>query len=149
FQAGLVGGLTALAEEVHVNTLIDIEVDAHGCEDLEVTTEATHELLRIAREALSNVARHAQASRAWVALAVDGGALKLVVVDNGRGMPERPVAGPDHLGIGNMRDRARALGGALRIERGPSSGTRIIITVPLTRIRSRPEAVAAEEATPT
>ncbi len=149
FQAGLVGGLTALAEEVHVNTLIDIEVDAQGGDDLEVTTEATHELLSIAREALSNVVRHAQASRARVELAVNGGALQLVVADNGRGMAERPNGRPEHLGIGNMRDRARALGGELRIERGPSRGTRIIITVPLTRIRSRPGAVAAEEATPT
>ena len=104
---------------------------------------------RLSREALSNVARHAQASRARVELEVIDGALQLVVVDNGRGMPDQPVSGPDHLGIGNMRDRARALGGELRIERGPSPGARIIITVPLTRIRSRPEAVAAEEATPT
>ena len=137
-QAGLVGGLTALAEEVHVNTLIDIEVDVHDTDDLQVTTAATHELLSIAREALSNVARHAQASRARVELAIDDDALQLVVVDNGRGMPDQPVSGRDHLGIGNMRDRARALGGELRIEREPSLGTRIIVTVPLNRIRSRP-----------
>ena len=49
---------------------------------------------------------------------------------------------------GNMRDRARALGGELRIERDASRGTRIIVTVPLVRIRPRPGAVAAEEATP-
>jgi signal transduction histidine kinase len=149
FEAGLVGGLTALAEEVHINTLIDVEVDAPSGDDLEVSAEASYELLSIAREALSNVARHAQASQARVELAIRGTALQLVVVDNGRGMPDQPVSGPDHLGIGNMRDRARALGGELRIERGTPRGTRIIISVPLTGIRSRSGAVAAEEATPT
>ena len=146
-QAGLHGGLIALADEVHVNTLIDIEVEAEGIDDLDVTMEATHELLSIAREALSNVARHAQASRARLELTVVEPHLRLVIVDDGRGMPVDQVAGSDHLGLGNMRDRARSLDGEMRIERGTPRGTRIIITVPLTRIQSRSGDEAAEEAT--
>jgi signal transduction histidine kinase len=148
-QAGLLGGLSALADEVHVNTLIDIEVDAAGAEGLDVTLEATHELLSIAREALSNVTRHAHASRARVELAIEEPDLRLVVVDNGKGMPVDPAAGPEHLGLGNMRDRARSLDGEMRIEHGTPRGTRIIITVPLTRIQSHSGDVAAEEATAT
>jgi signal transduction histidine kinase len=148
-QAGLVGGLSALADEVHLNTLIDIEVLAVGVDDLDVTREATHELLSIAREALSNVARHAQASRARIELTVHDGHLRLVVIDNGRGMPVDPVAGPDHLGLGNMRDRTRALEGQMRVEGGTPRGTRIIIVVPLTRILAHVGDEAAEEATPT
>lgn len=148
-QAGLVGGLSALADEVHVNTLIDIEVEAEGVADLDVSLEATHELLSITREALSNVARHAQASRARIEATVVGGHLRLVVIDNGRGMPADPVAGAEHQGLGNMRDRARSLDGDMHVERGMPRGTRIIITVPLTRIRPRSGDEAAEEATPT
>jgi signal transduction histidine kinase len=139
----------ALADEVHVNTLIDIEVDAEAANDLDVTREATHELLSIAREALSNVARHAQASRARVELAVEQPHLRLAVIDDGRGMPVDPVAGPEHLGLGNMRARAHSLDGEMRIERGRPRGTRIIITVPLIRIQSHSGDEAAEEATPT
>jgi signal transduction histidine kinase len=146
-QAGLVGGLSALADEVHINTLVDIEVQAEGVGDLEVTQEATHELLSIAREALSNVARHARASRARIELTVDDGQLRLVVTDNGRGMPIHPVAGPDHLGLDNMRDRTRGLDGQMRIERGAPRGTRIIVVVPLTRILSQSGHQAPEEAT--
>jgi len=148
-QAGLCGGLVALADEVHVNTLIDIEVDAEAANDLDVTREATHELLSIAREALSNVARHAQASRARVELAVEQPHLRLAVIDDGRGMPVDPVAGPEHLGLGNMRARAHSLDGEMRIERGRPRGTRIIISVPLIRIQSHSGDEAAEEATPT
>jgi signal transduction histidine kinase len=148
-QAGLVGGLSALADEVHVNSLIDIEVEAKGIDDLRVTLEATHELLSIAREALSNVVRHAQASRARIEVVVVGPHLRLAVIDNGRGMPAEPVAGAEHFGLGNMRDRARSLDGDLHIERGMPRGTRIIITVPLTRIRSQSGDEAAEEATTT
>ena len=148
-QAGLVGGLFALADEVHVNSLIDIEVDAAAIEDLGVTTEATHELLSVAREALSNVARHAQASRARVEASIDGSCLRLIIVDNGRGMPGDALSGPEHQGMRNMRERARALDGDLRIERGLPRGTRIIITVPLSRIQAHSGDEAAEEATTT
>jgi signal transduction histidine kinase len=124
---------------------MDIEVDAKAAEDLMVTTKATHELLSIAREALSNVARHAEASRVRVKLEVDGSDLRLIVVDNGRGMPPEPVGGPEHLGLSNMSDRARSLGGEMRIERSRPHGTRVIIRAPLVRVQSLVDAEATKE----
>jgi signal transduction histidine kinase len=146
-QAGLAGGLAALANEVHVNTLIDIEVDSGAADGLAPSVDATHELLSIAREALTNVSRHAQASRARVELRVAGDELAMTIIDNGRGMPASSEHGPEHQGIGNMRERAADLGGRLEIESGRQRGTRIIVTVPLTRIVPAAGAPASEEAT--
>ena len=65
-------------------------------------------LLAIANEALSNVARHAQATRVRLTAAVYDGRLCLEIQDNGRGLPVDYVVG---YGLRNMHDRARMLGG--------------------------------------
>jgi signal transduction histidine kinase len=91
-------------------------------------------LLFIAREALSNVARHAGATRAALVLAENEGSLVLVIDDNGRGFDPALAVGPDtlgrHQGLTNMRDRAVGMGGTFGIERPDGPGTRIIVRVP-------------------
>jgi two-component system nitrate/nitrite sensor histidine kinase NarX len=82
-------------------------------------------LLRIVREALSNIERHAQASAAGVAISMD--AFQVVTVrveDNGRGFD--PAHTPrNHFGVNIMNDRAMILAGRLDIESTPGEGTRI------------------------
>ncbi len=84
------------------------------------------ELLATAREALSNVARHAQASSVQVLLACHDDVV-LRVVDDGRGIPEHVVAGR---GTGNMAARASMLGGGCRLDPRPEGGTVLEWTVP-------------------
>ena len=92
------------------------------------------DLLFIAREALSNVARHSGATRTMLVLAQVGTDLMLSIEDNGRGFDTSLQFGPDrlgrHQGLANMRDRAIGLGGTFEIERPNGAGTRIIVRVP-------------------
>lgn len=89
-------------------------------------TTALH-LYRLAQEALTNIARHAQASEALVRLRLDDGRLQLTIADNGRG-----IASTSHrrgLGIVGMRERAQALRASLRIESRPQCGCRIELSM--------------------
>ncbi len=87
-------------------------------------------LLATLQEALSNVARHAQASRVDVEVSVRGGKLLLSVVDDGIGISPDRVGGS---GIANMTTRAEALGGTIELLRGRVGGTTVNWTIPLDR----------------
>ncbi|HVM64190.1 MAG TPA: PAS domain S-box protein [Acidimicrobiales bacterium] len=87
------------------------------------------EVAAVVREALSNIARHAGASRAEVALVATADGLTLRVVDDGVGLPVgRERAGN---GLGNMAARAAALGGTCAIQAGAGDGTEVVWRVPL------------------
>ena len=86
-------------------------------------------LFRIFQEALTNIARHASASRVRVALDLERGRLKLEVEDDGVGVPEN--AGKTSLGLLGMRERARRLGGECDIRRLEPRGTLVRVAVPL------------------
>ncbi len=89
------------------------------------------ELLAVLREALTNVARHAQASHVDVTVEVDR-EVALVVADDGRGLPADPHPGAGR-GLGNMEARATHLGGTLSTSPRAPSGTRLEWRVPTTR----------------
>jgi two-component system nitrate/nitrite sensor histidine kinase NarX len=88
------------------------------------------ELLRILQEALTNVRKHADATVVRVAAEVDDGRLTLRVSDNGRGFRPEDTTG-DGLGLQGMRERARLMGGELRIMSEPSGGTEVSLALPL------------------
>jgi PAS domain S-box-containing protein len=90
---------------------------------------ATH-LYHIAREALTNAARHGEATRVTIALAADGDALTLSVEDDGAGVPEPPRA-VKGLGLRIMRYRADVMGATLTVLRGADGGTLVACCVPL------------------
>ncbi len=131
-----VEALARLGEEFGMHAVVDLEVDLDGGADAlrRLAPDRHSDLLFITREALSNVARHAGATRAALVLARDGEDLALVIDDNGRGFDPAVVAGPDalgrHQGLTNMRDRAVGMGGTFAIERPDGPGTRIIVRVP-------------------
>ena len=131
-----VEALARLAEELGMHAVIDLEVDLEGGAAVmrALPPDRHTDLLFIAREALSNVARHSSATRTAMVLAVDAGDLVLYVEDNGRGFDPARVPGPDdhgrHQGLANMRDRAVGMGGTFAIERPDGPGTRIIVRVP-------------------
>ncbi|MQA73119.1 MAG: HAMP domain-containing protein [Solirubrobacterales bacterium] len=84
-------------------------------------------IYRVAQEALTNVLRHAEASRCTVALATRGELVELTVTDDGRGMPDQVA--PDSTGLEGMRERAMLAGGGLTVESEPGGGTRVTLTI--------------------
>ena len=88
------------------------------------------EVLRILQEALTNVRKHADATVVRVNAEVGDGQLQLSVVDNGRGFRPTETSG-EGVGVQGMKERARLLGGELRIVSEPSAGTALHLTVPL------------------
>jgi PAS domain S-box-containing protein len=87
---------------------------------------------RITQEGLTNVARHASATRAKVTLSFDDGKLTLCIRDNGRGFEPDALGEAEGLGMTNMRERANLVGGFFDVESRPEGGTRICFGVPLT-----------------
>jgi signal transduction histidine kinase len=89
------------------------------------------EVLRVAQEALQNALRHAHASHVTVRLRADDGALLLEVEDDGVGFDARARGlRSTRLGLTSMEERARRVGGRLRIESTPGEGTRVRLEVP-------------------
>ncbi|MGQ9571724.1 MAG: PAS domain S-box protein [Dehalococcoidia bacterium] len=92
-------------------------------------------LFRIAQEALRNVWRHSEASRAWVTVEFGDGKTTLTVTDNGKGF-EVPrstadLTGVGKLGLAGMEERARLVGGKLTLESEPGKGTTVTAEVPV------------------
>jgi two-component system nitrate/nitrite sensor histidine kinase NarX len=93
------------------------------------------QLLRIIQEALTNVQRHAQASRVWLTLRADGDQVFIRIRDDGRGFDPVGVAreGCRHLGLQTMRERAESVGGCLKIHSQPGQGTEVLFKLLLDR----------------
>jgi PAS domain S-box-containing protein len=89
-------------------------------------------LFRIAQEALTNVAKHARASRVELTEEVINGTIRLIIADNGVGFDQSQVGQPGgrcRWGLMNMSERAAAAGGSCHIESQPDHGTRVIVEV--------------------
>jgi len=107
-----------------------IVVDITLCAEPDLPLEMKHDLYRIAREALHNTVKHANATHLTVRLALAAGAITLEVTDDGAGFdPDGDF--PGHLGLRSMRERVARLGGRLVIESAPGEGTRIHAHIPV------------------
>jgi signal transduction histidine kinase len=102
-------------------------LDVSGPVDSTVPDDIVPELLAVLREALANVARHAQASTVRVSVGATGGEVVLRVEDDGVGIDPSLARG----GIVNMRERAHDLGGVFEVGPGPEGGTAVLWRVPL------------------
>jgi signal transduction histidine kinase len=128
-RTDFIGLLAMLADQVRRDGVVAVDLDLPA-ERVDLPAHTRGEVLQIAREALSNTARHAGASTARVSLRRDDHALRLVLTDDGSGFDTSLDAPVGHHGLANMRDRAEALGGSLDLE-SDETGTTIIVMVPL------------------
>jgi two-component system, NarL family, sensor histidine kinase LiaS len=106
-----------------------IAVDAHLA-DCTLPAPVEEALLRIAQEALSNIARHSQATSVQMTLACGPEQVRLSVMDNGRGFDVQQLNGAG-VGLHSMRERMEALGGTIEVESTPGEGTRLTARCPL------------------
>lgn len=109
--------------------VVDVDID-HTAD--ECGAEMATAVYRILQEALTNVARHASASRLSVTLQIENDALHLAIEDNGRGM--HPSQGPIFCagnGLVGMRERVLMFSGTLDVQNAPSGGVAIEVHLPL------------------
>lgn len=131
-QAGLPLAVRELARTIAARGSLVVEVDDSGWPE-GTRTSADALLLATARELLTNVVKHAQASRADVALSYDGTDAVLVVADDGIGADPALVdqrAAEGHLGLVSRRVRIESAGGRLDVVRPPAGGTRVECRIP-------------------
>lgn len=88
-------------------------------------------LFRVFQEALSNVAQHARATQVTVRLVRSEDWLEMEITDNGRGISEAELQGPQAFGILGMRERVQVVGGEIQIRGAAGEGTAILVRVPL------------------
>lgn len=93
-------------------------------------------VFRIFQETLTNVIRHAKATRVEVRFTEEGEYLTLVVKDNGRGISEDEIANTRSIGLVGMRERAMLIGGELSLQGTPGQGTVVTLRAPLSRAAS-------------
>jgi signal transduction histidine kinase len=127
-QEGLADGLRRLGQELARGSSATVTVDAP--EDPEMDPADVAQVLRLAREALSNVARHAGATHVEVTLDARTGGVEIGIRDDGRGFDTTRTPPPGHHGIGNMRTRAAELGATLTLESEAGAGTSVRLWVP-------------------
>jgi signal transduction histidine kinase len=123
----LARSLAELAAADHLRSLVEVELDLNLPEDQALSPAQVGHLLAIVNESLSNVVRHAQATRLQLQATVIEGRLVLRIGDNGRGFPRDYVVG---YGLRNMRDRTRLLGGEMSVETKAGHGSAITIKLP-------------------
>jgi len=121
-------GLEELRTDFRSGSPLAIDVDLDLPSDCGIDVDATTHLLAIAREAVSNATRHAQAASVHVRASGDGRVLHLTVEDDGTGLPEGLVPG---YGLRNMRDRAGIIGARIDITSRNRSGTAVSVVYTL------------------
>jgi len=120
--------LEAIGEEVGSTLQIPIAVEVDG-EVSAALSSRSHEIVQLTREALSNVSRHSRAKHAAVRLARRGTSAILMIEDDGIGFDPRGTSSGS--GMRNMRERAAAIGGKLRITSVDGKGTKLRFTFPV------------------
>jgi len=120
--------LTNLVEDFRVNSLID--ASAQIAEPLPPLSETQRlGLFHVAKEALVNARKHADATSVNLSLGAIEGMIELHVRDNGRGFDLSPGLSAEHRGLLNMASRAREAGGTLSVESTPGSGTTVTMVI--------------------
>ncbi|MPZ71377.1 MAG: GAF domain-containing protein, partial [Actinobacteria bacterium] len=129
-ERGLKAAIEELVRDLEVNALSETTVQLSSEALDSIPKSAKGDVIQIAREILSNVARHAQAHEVWVACAVTGGnRFVMTVEDDGVGFDTEKVQ-RGH-GLSNMQERAQRLGGDLKISGRKPKGTVHTLIVPL------------------
>jgi signal transduction histidine kinase len=138
-ELGLVPAATRHVEEFARTFGLAVTLRTKGVEEYAMPLPLATAVYRLLQEALTNVARHAQANSVRIALRADSGRIALEVRDDGIGFdPDRALDsgvvqkdGDAHIGLLSMRERTALFGGTLEVRSVPGRGTTIIARLPL------------------
>jgi signal transduction histidine kinase len=130
---GLVAAIEWQANDFQSRTGIECIVRTSVAEESVLGAELNTAFFRIFQETLTNVIRHADASRVEVRLKREAGHVILEVSDNGRGITDAEISGAESLGLRGMGERAALLGGEVVIRGAPRQGTTVTVRIPVGR----------------
>ena len=136
---GIVAALEWQVKEFEKQVGIACHFDG-GERDIDLSPDHAIALFRIFQEALTNIAKHADASRVDITLALDGSTLALDIVDDGKGggVAAADRDKPGSFGLRSMSERARALGGTMTLSGAPGGGTMVAIKIELSSTSPAP-----------
>jgi signal transduction histidine kinase len=126
---GLSAAIEWQAEEFSKRSGIPCEVSLPE-DEMSLDRHTSTALFRILQESLTNIVRHARASRVSIHLSNENHMTVLHVQDDGVGIPAHLIAGPVSFGLLSMKERALLLGGTVDVTSGPGAGTTIVARVP-------------------
>jgi len=135
-RLGLVSALAYEAEQFQQRTGIVCHLKMPS-EEPALSIDAVTAVFRIFQEAMTNIARHAEASVVKVELQSAAGLLTLEIGDNGKGIQAADLLGTYSLGVLGMKERARQLGGDVVFRQGANGGTIVALQIPQTQNQKR------------
>ena len=124
------GGHRVATEGVFARAGLECDYETN-VDELDLEPAASTALFRLFQETLTNVARHAQATRVTARLEIEGDELVINVRDNGRGISTGEIGNSKSLGLLGMRERVQQLNGDLDIRGEPGRGTTVTVLLPL------------------
>jgi PAS domain S-box-containing protein len=127
---GLVSAIEWHCQQFQVNTGLECECDLL-VDDVELNQEQATVVFRILQEAMTNILRHAQATKVSVLIEEEDGEIVLEVADNGRGITESEKLGAHSLGLLGMRERANSIGASIDISGTSGGGTKLVLQIPV------------------
>ncbi|HKJ31734.1 MAG TPA: PAS domain S-box protein [Balneolales bacterium] len=129
FEEALRWELKNIQKRTHIDFNFQNNVKSYVISDL-FNEKQLLSIFRIFQESITNVIRHADATKVDVQLNKIDSQIQLLIVDNGKGIKESELKNADSFGIIGMRERALSLGGDFKIEGRPEKGTKVIISLP-------------------
>jgi signal transduction histidine kinase len=127
---GLPAALEWQAEEFQKRTGMECRTSVPAGE-FDLNKEKSTNLYRIVQESLTNVIRHANATKVEINLHEEDGKLVLEVVDNGKGITQAAISDSKSFGLIGIKERVHSLGGKVYITGAPNEGTRLMVRIPI------------------
>ena len=127
---GLSAAIEWQAEEFQRRTGMECRINLTPIE-FDLSKEKSTNLFRIVQESLTNVIRHANATKVEIELNEKNGILLLEVADNGKGISRAAISNPKSFGLIGIKERVHSLGGDVNIAGTPDEGTRLTVKMPI------------------
>jgi len=127
---GLVPAIEWYTENFKERTKIDCQADL-DFDGIELDPDCSTAIFRIFQEAMTNIARHAEATRVNIRLKRLNGKLEIKISDNGKGIKETDIYSPNSLGLIGMRERIRPFKGELKLYTPKTGGTTLSVSLPV------------------
>ena len=132
---GLIAAMESALKEFSTRTGVKCAVFFNP-DDINVQKDIATAICRVFQEALTNIARHAEATEVKVKLSLVQEQLNLSIEDNGKGIAMDKISSPRSLGLIGMRERMNYFGGNMQISSEMGKGTRITVTIPVKKEKS-------------